>query len=129
MTRSILVIDDDPSVRYTVGRILSGQGITTVFAENGKQGLELIGTAAPSLIITDIVMPEKEGLETIMEIRKRNPKLRIIAISGGGRVGASETFLKTARALGANDVLTKPFEPEQLRAVVSRQLAEISTQP
>ena len=123
MTDSILVIEDDEMVRHAVARVLEAHGFNPTFAENGKEGLALFQRLSPVLVITDLIMPEKEGIETIMEMRKQRSDVRIVAMSGGGRVGAPEAFLKTAKSLGADEVLAKPFEPEQLVAVVKRQLA------
>jgi DNA-binding response OmpR family regulator len=129
MNNSILVIDDDPMVRHTIKRILTAHGYNPDFAENGKVGLAMWKKSQAALVITDLIMPEKEGLETIVEIRRMSSSLRIIAVSGGGRVGTPEVFLKTAQSLGANEILAKPFEPEQLIAAVKRQLAATQSPP
>lgn len=81
---TILLIDDDELVRITVRRILESASHTVIEARNGNEGLELVRAVPLDLIITDIIMPEREGIETIMEIRKLNTKIGIVAISGGG---------------------------------------------
>ena len=109
----ICVIDDDESVRQTVGRILRGAGYAVVDAKDGEMGLSAIERTKPAMIITDIVMPNREGIETIREAKQRFPKIPIIAISGGGRLGP-DGFLELALKLGADDCLAKPFRPAEL---------------
>jgi DNA-binding response OmpR family regulator len=109
----ICVIDDDESVRQTVSRILSGAGYAVVSAADGAKGLEAVERSSPAMIITDIVMPNREGIETILEAKKRFPGIPILAISGGGRTGPQD-FLDLARKLGADDCLAKPFRPNEL---------------
>ena len=111
----IIVIDDDPLIRAALGSALSSWGHEVTCAENGKQGFELFARSSADLLITDIIMPEQEGIETIIEIRKSAPDLPIIAISGGGRIGATD-FLRMARSLGADVVLEKPFTIDALQA-------------
>jgi CheY-like chemotaxis protein len=117
----ICVIDDDASVRETIGRILSSAGYAVVSAADGAKGIAAIEQASPVMIITDIVMPNREGIETIMEAKRRFPGIPIIAISGGGRSG-SQSFLETARKLGADDCLAKPFRPSELLDKVAHLL-------
>ncbi len=117
----ILIIDDDHAVRLTVQVILERDGHEVICAADGEQGLRAFQSAAPQLIITDIIMPNKEGLETIMQIRARDTKTPIIAMSGGGRVGNAD-FLKMALRVGANEILSKPFERQELTAAISRVL-------
>jgi CheY-like chemotaxis protein len=121
MSYSILVMDDDPSVRTTLKFVLEDSGYTVALAENGRVGLALYCTLRPDLVITDIIMPDKEGIETIIAIRKRHPTARIIAISGGGRRGDTQ-FLRLAKSFGASHVLAKPFTPEELLNLVTQCL-------
>jgi CheY-like chemotaxis protein len=110
----ILVIDDDPSVRKFIATTLKRENHVVTEAENGAEGLKRLQEEKDiSIIITDLLMPEKEGIETIMEIRKINPSLKILAISGGGKVGP-ENFLLLADAVGANATLRKPFSGQEL---------------
>lgn len=118
----ILVVDDDAMVRTTVSTILRHHGFEVDLAVNGKQGLAAFREAAPDLVITDIIMPEKEGLETIIEMRRARPAIKIIAMSGGGRVGNSD-FLRMAKSLGADAVIPKPFGPGDLLGCVKTCLA------
>ncbi|HVP85596.1 MAG TPA: response regulator [Rhizomicrobium sp.] len=117
----ICVIDDDESVRQTVGRILRGAGYAVVEAKDGEVGLRVVEREMPAMIVTDIVMPNREGIETIREAKQRFPSIPIIAISGGGRLGP-DGFLELAVKLGADDCLAKPFRPAELLDKVSRLL-------
>jgi DNA-binding response OmpR family regulator len=121
----ICIIDDDESVRQTVGRILSSAGYAVVNAADGAQGLEAVERTPPAMIITDIVMPNREGIETILEVKRRFPGIPIIAISGGGRTGPRD-FLDVARKLGADDCLAKPFRPTELLDKVATLLGSRS---
>ena len=91
----ILVIDDDDQILRTLHQVLEMEGHEVVDASNGKEGIKLFRENGADLIITDIVMPEKEGLETIMELRRDFPDIKVIAISGGGRVDP-ESYLTLA---------------------------------
>ena len=117
----ICIIDDDESVRQTVGRILRGAGYAVVEAKDGDVGLRTVEQAMPAMIVTDIVMPNREGIETIREAKRRFPEIPIIAISGGGRLGPTG-FLELACKLGADDCLAKPFRPAELLERVARLL-------
>jgi YesN/AraC family two-component response regulator len=118
----ILIIDDDVIVRNTIARILSRADYDLVVAPNGRQGLALFEKEYPELVITDLIMPEKEGVEMIREIREIRPNAKIIAISGGGRLGNTD-YLLIAAKLGTCEIIAKPFEPSDLTEAVSRCLA------
>lgn len=113
----ILLIDDDVDVRDMLRVSLTHLGHTVVEAANGREGLELFQQSEFDLLITDIVMPEKEGLEVLMEVRKKRPPVKIIAISGGSRQ-SSVDYLQMARFMGAGRVLTKPFSHKELVAAI-----------
>jgi DNA-binding NtrC family response regulator len=117
----ILVIDDDVIVRETIVQILEDGGYQVLSAEDGKRGMVAFRSERPDLVITDIIMPEQEGIQTITEIRGVKPDAKIIAISGGGRIGNTD-FLKIARHLGAFDAIAKPFDPDDLLSRVGRCL-------
>jgi len=117
----ILVIDDEPAIRQVVRRAMETAGHSIVEAENGHAGLQILRSHRPQLVITDLMMPKKEGLETIMEIRQTAPDVRIIAISGGGRSGNLD-FLHLARKLGACAALPKPFRYDELLQAVEAAL-------
>ena len=117
--QKILIIDDNSAVRSTMARILELAGYETITAGDGNEGLIRMRQDKPDLIITDIIMPEKEGIETIRQILIEQPGTKIMAVSGGGR-HANMDFLEVARKLGAMEVLEKPFEPDDLVNRVSR---------
>jgi DNA-binding response OmpR family regulator len=109
----ILVIDDDHLVRYTVSKILSSYGYEVVTAADGKRGMIVLRDEHPDAVITDIIMPEQEGIDTIIQIRRERPGIKIIAISGGGRIRNID-FLEMAQSLGADEVIAKPFGADEL---------------
>ena len=118
----ILVIDDDVMVRHTISKILRHGGHEVVLAEDGVRGMAAFRKERPDLVITDIIMPEQEGIATISQIRREMCDAKIIAVSGGGRIGNAD-FLAMARKLGANDILAKPFLPDELLSRVKTCLA------
>ena len=115
----ILVIDDDNDVRRTLVRLLETAGHEVHEAPDGDSGIAVCEKVLPQLVITDILMPEKEGIETIMVLKQAHPGMPILAISGGGRSGAMD-FLDMARALGADEALQKPFRRAELLEAVNR---------
>ncbi len=121
MPGKILVIDDDDNVRETICDTLLAAGYEVEQARDGDQGLRTFGEAHFDLIITDILMPQKEGIETILEIRNVNPEIKIIAISGGDR-GGNYAYLDMAEKLGADKTMKKPFVPRQLLALIEEVL-------
>jgi CheY-like chemotaxis protein len=120
---TILLIDDDPLVAFTVERMLEGGGFTVIHAADGSKGLKLLKSQKVDLVITDIIMPVKEGIETIREIREYDTAVPVIAVSGGGH-GAGGNYLRMAQALGATEVLAKPFDQEDLLGAVKRCLKQ-----
>jgi CheY-like chemotaxis protein len=110
---NILIIDDDALFRGVISRALKAQGHQTVIALDGVDALKTIRHETFDLIITDLFMPNKEGLEVIQEIRALLPVIPILAVSSDGLAGYT-SFLKVALAFGANAALRKPFSPEQL---------------
>lgn len=121
MTR-ILVIDDDIQVCMMLERFLTRKGYDVDVAHDGNQGLAKFSRTETSLVITDLVMPEKEGIETVMELRSKSPDVKIIAISGGGRVGP-ESYLEIARELGAQRTFEKPVDFDELLGAVQELTA------
>jgi len=119
----ILVIDDEAPVRDILRQILEREGHEVVDAPEGAIGLKLFYENPTDLIITDILMPEKEGIEIILELRKTAPGVKIIAISGGGRTGKLDV-LPIAKSFGALRTLAKPFERQELLAVVREVLGQ-----
>jgi DNA-binding response OmpR family regulator len=119
----ILVIDDEPSILLMIKKMLEKEGHEVDVALNGRDGMYLFENFKPDLVITDIIMPEKEGLETIFELRKKYPGIKIIAISGGGRI-SPDGYLPSAKLLGADMVFQKPLIPKEFIAAVSKLLNE-----
>jgi len=117
----ILVIDDDDLIRSTIRRTLEAVGHTIGEARNGRVGVAEYRKYPADLIISDILMPEQEGLETILQFRREFPKAVIIAISGGGTYG-NLNFLETAKQFGAAGTLAKPFFRHELLEVVNKLL-------
>jgi len=117
----ILVIDDDDLVRNMIGRMLERAGFEIMMAKNGREGLARFHTAPPDLIVTDVIMPELDGIETIMALRQAAPAIPIIAVSGGGKAHAMQ-FLDVAHKLGADLILPKPFRQADLVSAVTRLL-------
>jgi len=117
----ILVIEDDNEVREFLESLLGRAGYQTMAAANGKEGVELFHAHAFDLVITDIIMPEKDGIETIMDMKRGNAGLKVIAISGGGRA-EPENYLHSARLLGADRTIKKPFTNEDILGAVNTLL-------
>jgi YesN/AraC family two-component response regulator len=109
----ILIIDDDAVIRAALGGLLKSKNYNVTEAKNGNMGISVFRQEKPDVVITDILMPDKEGLETISDIRARDSAVRIIAMSGGGRM-RNMSFLKLAIRMGANEVLHKPFRPDDI---------------
>jgi len=118
----ILVVDDEELARFTMREILEGAGHEVEEAKNGAQGISLQRSRRFDVVVTDIIMPEKEGVQTIIELRQEFPSLPIIAISGGGRTRNLD-FLKIAEQYGAKKILPKPFSEEDLLSAVNGCLA------
>src|SRR5262245_57264197 len=114
---TILVIDDDEDVRDFIKRALESAGHRVIEAGDGQRGLSIFREQAAHVVITDILMPRKEGIETIRDFRRLYPGVRIIGISGGGASGFMD-FLQAALAMGADHVLHKPFRPKTLIELV-----------
>lgn len=115
----ILIIDDDKDMRTIINEILSLQGYVTSLASDGSEGVCLFKAGSFDLVITDIIMPGQEGIETIIEIKNFKSKIKIIAISGGGRINA-EDHLSVASRVGADATLTKPFRSHELIEIVEK---------
>lgn len=119
---SILLVDDEAAVRELMAIVLQMEGHSVTQAGDGNAAIGALEGATFDLVITDLVMPGKEGIETIMDIRRRWPELKVIAMSGGGRGSASD-YLEMAAHLGASRTLEKPFESEDLVKMVAEVLA------
>jgi DNA-binding response OmpR family regulator len=119
----VLVIDDDVMLRHTITKILRRAGYEVVTAEDGVRGMAAFRKERPGLVITDILMPEQEGMQTITQIRREACDTKIIAVSGGGLIGSAD-LLGMAQKLGAHQILAKPFLAEDLIDRVRSCLAE-----
>lgn len=123
--RSVLLIEDDPVMLRSLGQTFVQAGARVTLAADGEQGLIQFHKQRPDVVVTDIIMPNREGVETIMAMKAAAPAVQIVAISGGGRVGAAE-FLSLARQLGADAVLAKPFRSAQIVDMVADLLGPAS---
>jgi DNA-binding NtrC family response regulator len=121
----ILIIDDDHHILIMIKKMLERAGFEVEMAFNGNEGLELFKREPADLVITDIIMPEKEGLETIREMKKLSSELKIIAMSGGGKISA-DNYLDTAKIFGATRVMEKPFSQKQMISTVQELLGDSS---
>ena len=120
---SVLVVDDDDDLRDSLKSLLEREGYDVFTACNGSDAIRIFRSEPTDLIITDIIMPEKGGLESIIELRQEFPDVKIIAISGGGRIGTKD-YLQLAQALGANSVLAKPFSRTEILESIKKVAAE-----
>lgn len=117
----ILIVDDEESIRIVLARTLQGGRHEVYQASDGNAALKLLAKQTIDLVITDILMPNREGLETIRELRANWPDAKIIAMSGGGRIRSME-FLRVAEGFGASAILKKPFSMTELQHAVSTVL-------
>ena len=121
MSQQILLIEDDNCVRELLHQTLARAGYDVIPASDGDEGLDLYRNNKPDLVITDIVMPQKEGLQMILELRRADPDSKVIAMSGGGRYSNSD-YLKLAKKFGARATLCKPFQREEILNAVREVL-------
>ena len=122
MTKQRLIVaDDDEDFRAMLSAVLTNAGYEVRTAANGIEALRLCETQTVACAIVDLVMPEKEGLETIFEMRRRFPHIKTIAMSGGGR-GPGDVYLEMARQLGAVTALTKPFGNAEILEAIRKIL-------
>jgi CheY-like chemotaxis protein len=119
----ILVIDDEDQLRVLLKKMLMHGGHQVSIAEDGVEGIKIFHETQPDLIITDIIMPNKDGIEVIVELLKFNPDLPIIAISGGRRAITANFNLDSAEMLGVKGILQKPFTHEQLLELIEKVLS------
>ncbi|WP_028317607.1 response regulator [Desulfobulbus elongatus] len=119
--KRILVVDDEAQIRTMLTQMLEQEGYAVHTAENGEEGLALVGRYSFDLVITDMIMPVKDGLKFIMELVRDYPDLKILAISGGGAIKA-ERYLTMAGYLGDIATLEKPFKRSAFLDLVRKQL-------
>ncbi len=116
--KKVLIIEDDQSFRLILSQMITKAGLKSAVARDGQEGMEMFRTGDYDLVITDIIMPIMEGIETIIELHKLDPNVKIIAISGGGQM-EPEKYLNTALALKVNAVLKKPFSYKELLKAIA----------
>lgn len=119
--KRILVIEDDAEVREFLREMLQRAGYEVVEASNGIEAAGVCRGRSPDLVISDILMPEKDGIETILELRRDSPDVKIIAISGGGRIGPGD-YLHVAENLGVQHTFTKPFDRKEMLETIRELL-------
>lgn len=118
----VLIVDDDPLVRSLLCGFLSNAGHICIEAEEGEKAVLALERSDFDVAVIDLLMPVREGVETIREVRRRWPLVRIIAMSGGSMRLASASLLHLAAGLGAHETLNKPVDEHQLTLLVERQL-------
>lgn len=128
---SVIVVDDEKEIGEVIRRALERVGYETIVTDNAATALEHVRQRAPDVVITDVIMPKYNGVELIKSLRTQFPRVRVIAISGGGSFGplsykpdaiSTHAFLAAAREAGAHEILTKPFDLVDLLAAIRRQL-------
>ncbi len=119
----ILIVDDEAPIRCMLREMLEQDGHEVCEAENGMVAQRRFREQGFDLLITDLVMPEKNGLNLILDIKKECPQVRIVAISGGGGITGRFEYLPIAKLVGAASILEKPFYKEQLQSAVEAALA------
>ena len=119
--KTILVIDDEPVIRVLLRQLLEKNGFTVIEAGDGLEGIRLFNQKQPDLVITDLIMPNEEGLGVIRALKQARDNVPIIAMSGGG-VGSADIYLDLAEKMGAGASFEKPFDPKAVLASVKALL-------
>jgi len=119
--KQILIIDDEPQIRSMLKKMLEQEGFDIIVASDGKEGMKLFEKDPVDLVITEIIMPEKDGIEVIQALRQDYPDVPIIAMSGGGR-NPPDGYLKMAKSSGAQATFEKPIEKKELLNAVKKAL-------
>lgn len=129
MERKVLIIDDDPALLRLMSMAFRNAGYSTLSADNGRAGIRMASAQKPDLVVTDIVMPDIEGIGAIRAIKDGTAPPKVIAISGAGR-GRGNDYLSWARHLGADEVLAKPFRMSELLKISNSVINDttVSTQ-
>ena len=117
--KKILLVDDDDGFREALKDSLKDMGYFVFEASNGLQGLKMLENTTIDLLISDIVMPEEDGIGLLIKTKHLNPKLKIIMISGGGKM-VDDKYLHGSKLLGADGVLKKPFSGEQIHSLIEQ---------
>jgi CheY-like chemotaxis protein len=117
----VLLIEDDPIMLRNLAQWFQQAGCKVMVAHDGVEGLAQFNKLRPNAVVTDIIMPNREGVETLMAIKAQAPEVKVLAISGGGRLGSTD-LLAMAHSLGADAVLAKPFRSTDVVEAVARML-------
>jgi len=117
----VLIVEDDKELREMLKMSLLRSNFTVLEAENGKAAIMHFKPLITDLVVTDLIMPEEDGLKVVMKLRELKPSIKIIAISGGGKVGPG-SYLNLAKALGADAIYSKPFSINDLIAKIEQLL-------
>jgi CheY-like chemotaxis protein len=120
---SILVVDDEPDLCELISRMLARAGHKVTCAGDGDEASRVIAKQQFDVVLTDVIMPEKDGIEVIGELRRKQPNVRIVAMSGGGHV-ALDQYLKIAKGMGAHGILQKPFSNDELLATIEAAMVK-----
>ena len=120
---TVLIADDDPMLRAIGAELLSEEGYRILEAEDGDEAMRLIETEPVDLLVLDMLMPNKDGLETIMDLRRRGSDVRILAISSGGSMDI-DSLLKPALAFGANRIMSKPLRISTFASTIAEMLSQ-----
>lgn len=119
----ILVIDDDTKIRQFVSTVLGLAGYDVIQAADGIEGMTAFDENQPDMVITDVVMPGKDGIEAVLELREKAPQVPVLVMTGGGQIPA-ETYLRMATGVGATRTLRKPFLKHELLQAIDEGLKE-----
>ena len=117
----VLIVEDDKELREMLKMSLLRRHFTVLEAENGKEAITHFKPSLTDLVVTDLIMPEEDGLKVVIKLRELKPSIKIIAISGGGKVGPG-SYLNLAKALGADAIYSKPFSINDLTAKIEQLL-------
>lgn len=120
----ILIVDDDPDICFVLTRLLERHGHEASAVLNGQKAVEILESNPFDIAIIDIIMPDMDGIELIMKIRLNYPRLRVIAISGGGRISAEE-YLKMARLFKVHHTFQKPVKADKLLTAINELMTEL----
>lgn len=120
--KQILVVDDEAPVRMIIRDVLESEGYTVSEAADGADALRQLKTQHVDLLVTDLVMPIKNGIDLILDLKMEHPGVPVLAISGGGGISGRFDYLKVAELVGAGNIMSKPFDIADLRLTVARML-------
>ncbi len=120
--KKILVVDDEMTIRQMVQEMLAMSGFQVILAESGVHAMTILSDEKIDLVITDIVMPQENGIDLIMDMKKVFPSIPVIAMSGGGGIEGRFNYLEIAKLVGANVILEKPFSKKTLENLVEKLL-------